>query len=153
MSDSEASDPSTEGTALEAPDAPSSQAVEAQTAPKTLLDKILAWVPRVLSSHAHIIFLGLLGVYLVLLPLLGVSVSSKAELIGGNYTNVTSDLGASIAAGLTVHLVRRERKHSRDLEEAFRRLHARHDALEQGVERALKAAERTEAAVLERSGN
>ena len=30
---------------------------------------------------------------------LGVTVSATAELIGGNYTNLTSDIAASIAAG------------------------------------------------------
>ena len=56
------------------------------------LEKILALVPRTLSSDAHIVFLGgCLGIYLVALALLGVN----------------SDLGAFIAAGLTVHLARR----------------------------------------------
>ena len=75
-------------------DASATQPVNAQLAPQSRLDKILAVVPRALSNHAHIIFLGVLGIYLVLLPLFGVNVSAKAELIGGNYTNVTSDLGA-----------------------------------------------------------
>ena len=123
-----------------------SQAVSSQVAPKTWLDRVLGDVPKVLSSHAHIIFLGALGVYLVLLPLVGVNVSAKAELIGGNYTNVTSDLGASIAAGLTVHIVKRERTRSQELEDKFQKLHLRHDALEQGIERAVAAAERAEAA-------
>lgn len=52
-------------------------------------------------------------------------VSAKAELIGGNYTNVTSDLGACIAAGGTVHLVKRHRAHQAQLDE----LHAKLDAL------------------------
>lgn len=54
-----------------------------------------------------------LGVYLVVLPLIGVAVSAKAELIGGNYTNVTSDVGACIAAGGTLHLIRQSRRRSR----------------------------------------
>jgi hypothetical protein len=137
----------------EAPDMPSTQAVEAQVAPQSRLDKILAAVPRILSSHAHIIFLVFLGVYLVLLPLVGVSVSSKAELIGGNYTNVTSDLGACIAAGLTVHLVRRDRRRSQELAALFRSVHARHDVLENDVGRAVAAAERAEDAAVKRSGN
>ena len=45
------------------------QGVSAQVAPQSRLDKILGFVPRALSSHAHIIFLGTLGTYLVLLPL------------------------------------------------------------------------------------
>jgi hypothetical protein len=122
------------------------QAVDAQVRPQTRLEKILALVPRALSSHAHIIFLAGLGVYLVLLPLFGVEVSSKSELIGGNYTNVTSDLGACIAAGLTVHLVKRDRRRAGELEQLSHRLHQRHDALEAALERAASAAERAEAA-------
>ena len=52
----------------------------------------------------------LLGVYLIVLPLIGIAVSAKSELIGGNYTNVTSDIGACIAAGGTLHLVNQGRK-------------------------------------------
>jgi hypothetical protein len=122
------------------------QVVAAQAAPQTRLDRILALVPRALSSHAHIIFLGVLGVYLVLLPLFGVDVSAKAELIGGNYTNVTSDLGACIAAGLTVHLVKRERRRSQELERWFNHLHRRHDEMQLALERAVAAAERAEQA-------
>jgi len=128
------------------------QGVAAQVAPQTRLDKILAFVPRALSSHAHIIFLGALGVYLVLLPLLGVNVSAKAELIGGNYTNVTSDLGACIAAGLTVHLVKRDRRRSKELAEMMQLLHVRHDTLEKGVASAAAAAERAEAAAIRAAG-
>jgi hypothetical protein len=78
--------------------------------PSTRLEKILQYVPRALSSKIHVIFLTGLGVYLVLLPLFGVHVSTLGELIGGNYTNVTSDIGACIAAGGTLHLVRQSRK-------------------------------------------
>ena len=73
-------------------------------------DRILQWVPRILSSKPHIVALMLLGIYLIVLPLVGVVVSAKAELIGGNYTNVTSDIGACIAAGGTLHLVSQSRK-------------------------------------------
>jgi hypothetical protein len=73
-------------------------------------DRILQWIPRVLSSKPHVIALTVLGIYLVVLPLFGVIVSNKAELIGGNYTNVTSDIGACIAAGGTLHLISQSRK-------------------------------------------
>lgn len=124
------------------------QGVGAQVAPQTRLETILALVPRALSSHAHIIFLGALGIYLVLVPLVGVDVSAKAELIGGNYTNVTSDLGACIAAGLTVHLVKRERSRAQQMTDLIHVLHARHDTLEKGVQDAVAAAERAEAAAI-----
>jgi len=88
--------------------------------PASRLDKILRWVPRVLSSKPHVIALMGLGIYLILLPLLGVRVSANAELIGGNYTNVTSDIGACIAAGGTLHLVNQGRKRRRMEEERLR---------------------------------
>src|SRR5215831_15910615 len=68
----------------------------AMDTPSSLVDRVLRWVPRILSSKPHVIALIGLGVYLILLPLFGVMVSAKAELIGGNYTNVTSDIAASI---------------------------------------------------------
>jgi hypothetical protein len=88
--------------------------------PQSSIDKILAWVPRVLSSKPHVLVLLGLGIYLIILPLTGVRVSSNAELIGGNYTNVTSDIGACIAAGGTLHLVGQNRKRRRVEEERLR---------------------------------
>jgi len=129
-----------------APEVADTQVVAAQTAPETRLDKILGLVPRALSSHAHILFLGALGVFLVLLPLLGVNVSARAELIGGNYTNVTSDLGACIAAGLTVHLVKRDRARAREMHDHFARVHARHEEFTAQIESVRAAAVAAEAA-------
>ena len=88
--------------------------------PKSRADKILQWVPRLLSSKPHVLLLMGLGVYLIVLPILGVRVSSNAELIGGNYTNVTSDIGACIAAGGTLHLVAQGRKRRKVEEERLR---------------------------------
>jgi hypothetical protein len=93
--------------------------------------KMLGYVPRALASKPHIVFLSGLGVYLVLLPLFGVHVSSFSELVGGNYTNVTSDLGACIAAGGTLHLIRAHREHRKEIErlrELVRELHGKLDA-------------------------
>ena len=131
------------------PEIPATQAVTAQTTPRNRLDEILALVPRALSSHLHIIFLACLGVFLVLLPLFGINVSARAELIGGNYTNVTSDLGACIAAGLTVHLVKRDRRRAVELTEL---LCNGHEALNREIQRAVAAAERAETAAGRRSG-
>jgi hypothetical protein len=78
--------------------------------PRSRVDQMLQWVPRILSSKPHVVVLMGLGVYLIVLPILGVTVSANAELIGGNYTNVTSDIGACIAAGGTLHLVNQSRK-------------------------------------------
>jgi hypothetical protein len=88
--------------------------------PQSRIDKILAWVPRLLSSKPHVLLLLGLGVYLIVLPLVGVKVSSNSELIGGNYTNVTSDIGACIAAGGTLHLISQGRKRHRVEEERLR---------------------------------
>lgn len=52
------------------------------------LDRALGLIPRALASHVHIVGLIVLGVVLVVLPLLGVHVSTQVELIGGNYRNV-----------------------------------------------------------------
>lgn len=89
-------------------------------APASRIDKILGVVPRLLASHLHIIFLLGLGIYLIVLPLFGVNVSSKSELIGGNYTNVTSDIGACIAAGGTLHLIRSARRRTKIAEATHR---------------------------------
>jgi hypothetical protein len=85
--------------------------------PQSSLDRILQWVPRILSSKPHVLLLLGLGIYLIALPLTGVRVSANAELIGGNYTNVTSDIGACIAAGGTLHLIRQGRRRRRIEEE------------------------------------
>lgn len=99
-------------------------------APVTQLEQILQWVPRLLSSKGHIMLLGGLLVYLVILPLLHVyTPSSSIMLIGGNWTNVTSDMGACVAAGGTVHLVRQARKRSRIEEERLRLARETHQLL------------------------
>ena len=85
--------------------------------PRSRLDRVLPWVPRILSSKPHVIVLMGLGIYLVVLPVLGVRVSVDAELIGGNYTIVTSDIGACIAAGGTLHLINQSRKRRKIEEE------------------------------------
>lgn len=61
---------------------------------------------KIFASHAHIIALAGLFVYLVILPASGVKVSTFNELIGGNYTNVVSAIAACIAAGGTVQLAK-----------------------------------------------
>jgi hypothetical protein len=95
--------------------------------------RVLNNVPRVLSSKAHVVLLFFLGIYIVVLPLLGVTVSDKAELIGGNYENTTSDIGACIAAGGTVHLIKKSREHRREIDH----LHTKLDVLlSQGGSRA-----------------
>jgi hypothetical protein len=96
------------------------EGLAALAVPLTRLERTLQVIPRALSSKAHVILLLVLGVYLVVLPLVGVQVSAKAELIGGNYTNVTSDVGACIAAGGTLHLIRQGRRRHRLEQERLR---------------------------------
>jgi hypothetical protein len=81
-----------------------------------LLTRILDRVPNALAHRIHILFLVALGIWLIVIPLIpGTEVirpSEFAELIGGNWTNVSSALGACIAAGasLKAHSVVKEHK-------------------------------------------
>ena len=97
--------------------------------PTSRMDRILQFVPRALSSKTHVLLLMVLGIYLVLLPIVGVAVSAKAELIGGNYTNVTSDVGACIAAGGTLNLIHQGRRRHRLEEERLQLTRQMHKLL------------------------
>jgi hypothetical protein len=84
------------------------------TPPLTGLAAVLDAIPRVLASKAHIAWLFILFVWIVLLAAVAPHlVSARTELILGNYTNVTSDLGACIAAGGTVTAVHHLRRQSK----------------------------------------
>lgn len=48
----------------------------AERKPKSRVDRILQWVPRLLSSKPHVVLLMALGVYLIVLPLAGLNVSA-----------------------------------------------------------------------------
>jgi hypothetical protein len=68
------------------------------------LTKFLSLVPRVLASKPSIIIFMGLFIYLVGFGIIGLFVkglepSDTIQLVLGNYTNVTSATGASIAAG------------------------------------------------------
>ncbi len=83
---------------------------------KSRMDKILGRLPNILSSKPVIVFGILLFLYLFvfagLASLLGHSglVSANTQLILGNYTNVSSSVGAGIAAGASLTLVKRQRR-------------------------------------------
>jgi hypothetical protein len=82
----------------------------------------LEWIPRTLASIASRYFFVALFLYLVVLPVIGIfTPSSKAMLIGGNYTNVTGALGACIASavGLAIHRDARKRHLEQRLHEAL----------------------------------
>jgi hypothetical protein len=88
------------------------------------LEKCLSNVPRALASRGHILFLIALGAWLIVVPLVpgteAIRPSEFAELIGGNWTNVSSALGACIAAGASLQ-AHSEAKRHRHLAE---RIHA-----------------------------
>lgn len=89
--------------------------------PSSRLDRILARIPGLLASKAHQLFLVALGVWLVMFPLVPglkrFAPSAQWMLIGGNWTNVSSALGACIAAGagLAIHREVKQRRHLEEL--------------------------------------
>ena len=101
------------------------------------MQKFLAAIPRLLSSNVSIFIFVFLFIYLVIFGLIGIFVkglapSSYAQLFLGNYTNVTSALGAAIAAGASTAVHSSVKKlHSRhdDLKKSLDELHAKVDKL------------------------
>lgn len=92
-----------------------------EASPKSRLDRALAAVPVVLSSKPHILWLFVLLLWIVILAIPFPAIApTSLELILGNYTNVTSALGACIAAGGTVTLMKHARHQSRLAEERHR---------------------------------
>lgn len=88
---------------------------------------LFAWVPRVLG-HPLNTLLGLgLFVFLVVLPICGVTIGTGAMLVGGNLTNTLGYLGASIAAGASVVNLAEHREHRRNTTELLVALHIKHD--------------------------
>ena len=85
------------------------------------LGRALAAVPTVLSSRVHILWLFVLLLWIVVLAVPFPAIApARIELILGNYTNVTSALGACIAAGGTMTLVHHARRESRFATERHR---------------------------------
>lgn len=81
-----------------------------------LLHRALDAIPRLLASTVAITFLVLLFFYLVVLGAIGLFIpdlepSVAAQLVLGNYTNVTSAIGASLAASIGTVSLREVRKH------------------------------------------
>jgi hypothetical protein len=83
---------------------------------KSGMDKVLGRLPNLLSSKPIIIFGIVLFCYLFLYAgiasLLGHpgAVSANTQLILGNYTNVSSSVGAGIAAGAGLTLLKRQNR-------------------------------------------
>jgi hypothetical protein len=88
----------------------------------------LSKIPALLSSQISVFIFLFLFIYLFILGFIGlfwpaVEPSSDAQLVFGNYTNVLSALGASLAAGAGA-------RHNQNL----KKLHAKHDQLQASVE-------------------
>jgi hypothetical protein len=106
-----------------------------QTAPKGMVARALDAVPRLLASKPHIAWLFVLFVWIVLLAAVAPDlVSARTELILGNYTNVTSAIGACIAAGGTVTAVHHLRRQSRISEQRLKLEEERHAIAKQSHE-------------------
>lgn len=106
------------------------------------LNAVLAAIPRALSSKPSIfIFIGLF-IYLVGFGVLGLFVkslepSATIQLVLGNYTNVTSATGASIAAGAgltTVATTATVLTHVRKNNKRYEELKQSHDELRRLVD-------------------
>ena len=99
--------------------------------------RFLQAIPRILASTVSIFIFIFLFVYLVLFGIAGLFIdwlapSDSMQLIFGNYTNVTSALGAAIAAGAsTQHLtqVRKLRSGHDELKTLVLDLHSKVDKL------------------------
>ena len=90
----------------------------------TTIKKWLATIPAILSSTLSVFIFLFLLIYLVGFGILGLFLhklepSTNTQLILGNYTNVTSALGAALAAGAGA-------KHTKSMRE----LHKKHDKLQ-----------------------
>ncbi len=94
------------------------------------IDRALAVIPRVMASRLSVFVFLFLFFYLVIYTLLcivipgleGFMPDDRVQVVLGNYTNILSALGASIAAGSGVAI------HSK-----VKGLHKRHDDLEESV--------------------
>ena len=104
--------------------------------------KVLQKIPKLLSSKVSIFIYLFLFFYLVLfafltklLPALSEAApSDSAQLILGNYTNVLSALGASIAAGNGVAMRHNQEKIQQRHEDMHQELTDKLEALHQKIE-------------------
>ena len=105
------------------------------------MKKVLAKIPAILSSGPSIFIFMFLFFYLVLYALICLLIptlspyapSSDVQLIMGNYTNVVSALGASLAAGtgvITNSSIRELHKNHEKLHLAIKELHTKIDRME-----------------------
>jgi hypothetical protein len=101
---------------------------------KSGMERLLGRLPGLLSSKPVIIFGIILFFYLFVFAgiesLLGhpTAVTANTQLILGNYTNVSSSVGAGIAAGAGLTLIKRQRHAHRVAMAAHRAAHDAHQA-------------------------
>ncbi|MFZ2560256.1 MAG: hypothetical protein WAW91_01335 [Candidatus Nanoperiomorbaceae bacterium] len=97
-----------------------------------MIKKIIDKIPALLSSNVSIFIFLFLFVYLVLFGVVGLfsvwfaknmAPNANVQLVLGNYTNVTSALGAAIAAGA-----------STSAHASLKKLHDKHDTLKQSLD-------------------
>lgn len=101
------------------------------------MKKILDKIPALLSSPVAIVIYIMLFVYLVVFGFLGLIPSLKflqpsddIQLILGNYTNVLSALGASIAAGAATSAHQHIKKVSQHHQELVERIKGLEDKID-----------------------
>jgi hypothetical protein len=92
------------------------------------LSKFLSNIPELLSSKVSVFIFIFLFIYLFLFGIIGLVIksiepSATSQLIFGNYTNVLSALGASLAAGAGA-------THSKKLKD----LHDKHATLQASID-------------------
>lgn len=105
------------------------------------IDKILSKIPNLLSSKISIFIYIFLFFYLVCIPAISVILpflknfipSTSIQLILGNYTNVLSALGASIAAGagiVTHQGIKKLNNSHEEFQKKLSELHEKIDAID-----------------------
>ncbi len=101
-----------------------------QSPPRSRTERALDAVPRLLASKIHIGWLLVLFVWLIPVGIFFPALApDHVQLILGNYTNVTSDMGACIAAGAGLAVRRQMREHKAlmaKVHDLTKELHAHH---------------------------
>jgi hypothetical protein len=92
------------------------------------LNNLLSRIPELLSSRVSVFIFLFLFVYLFICGLIGlffksIEPTAQTQLVFGNYTNVLSALGASLAAGAGS-------RHTKTIKE----LHKKHDTLQASMD-------------------
>ena len=123
--------------------------MEEQQQKQSGLDRFLLAIPKVMASKVSIFIYLFLFFYLVIFALVCFMVpalknfapTADVQLVLGNYTNVLSALGASIAAvsGVAIHSkVKAIREGHRKLQDSIDELHKKLDKLEKGKKEEIK---------------